>query len=627
MHVSSAVEKISRIANAVGVSSLFIVMILISADVFGRYFLGKPITGSFEITDMMMVLIVFLGIAYAGAKGEHVSLKDLLLDKLPDRASGFIETTTDILSLGLIGLIVWQCFIQASRLHQNGSVSEILRVPVFPFLWIAAIGCALLCLVLLKDVRASLSRMLGKSNLRISILLALGLVLVLFLFTAPVWARNLPWTISPPETGLLLTLTLVAFVFLGMPVGFAMGVAGLMGMVYLLGPKSGITILRTVPYSTVASWTMTTIPLFVLMGEFAYFSGLGQELYRTGYSWVSRLPGGLAMASVLGCAGFAAVSGSGIATAATLGAVALPEMKRYGYDDALATGAIAAGGSMGVLIPPSIVLILYGILTEQSIGLLFAAGALPGILEAVFYIITIYILCKRRIFHGPSGPGTTLKEKVVSLKGAWEVIFLFVLVMGGLYGGIFTPTEAAGVGAFLTLTLGLLRRRFTLRKVSDSLLASGKITSMVFIILIGAMIFGYMLTITRLPHSLASYAVTMSVNRYFVLILILSVFLVFGCFMSSLAMVVLTIPIFFPVITALHFDPIWFGVIVVRLTELGTITPPYGIGVFVIKGVAKDVPTSTIYKGVTPFIIADIFHIALLICVPQIVLFLPGLMH
>jgi tripartite ATP-independent transporter DctM subunit len=625
--MSSSVERITRLANGLGVASLFAIMLLISADVFGRYFLNKPITGSFEITDMMMVLIVFLGIAYTGAKGEHVSLGDLILGRLPGRVMGFIGTVTNILSLGLMGMIVWQCAVQASRLQEQGTVSEVLEIPVYPFLWIAALGCALLCVVLLKDIRASLAQMLKRSSLQTSLCLALGVLLVLFLFAAPLWAREMGWKIAPSSTGFLLTVSLIVLLFVGMPVGFAMGAIGIMGMVYLLGPKSGITILRTTPYSTVASWTMTSIPLFVLMGELAYYAGLGQELFRTGYKWLSRMPGSLAMASVLACAGFAAVSGSGIATAATLGAVAIPEMKRYRYDAALATGAIAAGGSLGILIPPSIVLILYGILTEQSIGLLFAAGVFPGILEAVFYIITIYILCKKNIFQGPPGPKTPMKEKLLSLKGAWEVIFLFVLVMGGLYGGVFTPTEAAGVGAFLTLILGIARRRFTLRKITDSLLASGKITSMVFVILIGAMIFGYMLSVTRLPHDLASYAVALPVGRYTVLALILLVYLVFGCFISSLAMIVITIPIFFPVIDALHLNPIWFGILVVRMTELGTITPPYGIGVFVIKGIAKDVSTSTIYKGVLPFIIADMLHITLLICVPQISLLLPNLMQ
>jgi tripartite ATP-independent transporter DctM subunit len=282
---------------------------------------------------------------------------------------------------------------------------------------------------------------------------------------------------------------------------------------------------------------------------------------------------------------------------------------------------------MGILIPPSIILIIYGLLTEQSISLLFAAGFLPGILEAVFYVITIYILCKRNPLLGPPGPSTSLKEKLFSLKDGWEVLFLFALVMGGLYGGVFTPTEAAGVGAFLALVFGFARRKLTLKKFGDSLIESGKITSMVFVILIGAMIFGYTLSITRLPHALASYATTAPLDRYVILIMILVVYLIFGCFLSSLAMIVLTLPVFFPVIVALKFDPIWFGILVTRMAEVGTITPPYGINVFVIKGVAKDVPTTTIYRGVLPFIITDLVHIALLICVPQISLFLPSLVQ
>jgi len=627
MLISDKVERITRMVNGLGVTSLFVIMVLIAVDVFGRYFFNKPIPGSFEITDMMMVLIVFFGIAYTGVKGEHVNLGDLLLGRFSNRLRGFIATTTNILSLCLFALIVWQSFQQANILRFKGTVSEILRIPVYPFLWVVTLGSLLLCVVLLLGIRTSLAQMTAKSHWRTVFWLGLGLLLVLLFLATPLWARELPWKMSPSSTGFVLTIALIVLLLLGMPVGFVMGAIGLMGMVYILGPKSGIAILRTTPYSTVASWTMTAIPLFVLMGEFAFYSGLGHELYRTGYKWLARLPGGLAMASVVSCAGFAAVSGSGIATAATLGAVALPEMKKYKYDDALATGSIAAGGTMGILIPPSIVLIIYGLLTEQSISLLFAAGILPGILEAVFYIITIYILCKRNPLLGPPGPSTTLKEKLFSLKDSWEILFLFALVMGGLYGGVFTPTEAAGVGAFLALVFGLARRRLTPKKFKESLIESGKITSMVFVILIGAMIFGYMLSITRLPHAMASYATTAPLDRYVILIMILVVYLIFGCFLSSLAMIVLTIPVFFPVIVALKFDPIWFGILVTRLAEIGAITPPYGINVFVIKGVAKDVPITTIYRGVFPFIITDLVHVALLICVPQISLFLPSLMQ
>jgi len=332
------------------------------------------------------------------------------------------------------------------------------------------------------------------------------------------------------------------------------------------------------------------------------------------------------MATVAACAAFAAVSGSSLATAATMGTVALPEMKRYNYDPALATGSVAAGGSIGILIPPSVPLIIYGILANQSIGKLFMAGIIPGILEAVFYIITIYILCRLKPHIGPPGPRTSFVEKVVSLKATWGVLILFVVVIGGIYLGVFSPTEAAGVGACGACIFALIRGRLGWSNFKSSLLGSVKTVSMIFMILLGAMILGYFLATTRLPFDLAEIIGGLPVNRYIVLILILVIFILLGCVMASLAIIILTIPIFFPLIVALEFDPIWFGILVVRGAEIGLITPPVGMNVFVIKGIAKDVPMFTIFRGIIPFIFADLCHLTLLLAVPQLSTFLPSLM-
>jgi tripartite ATP-independent transporter DctM subunit len=301
-------------------------------------------------------------------------------------------------------------------------------------------------------------------------------------------------------------------------------------------------------------------------------------------------------------------------------------MKRYKYDPALATGCIAAGSSLGILIPPSVILVIYGILAEQSIGKLFLAGFVPGILEAVFYMITIYVLCRRKPLIGPPGPRTTFREKLLSLKDTWAVLALFILVIGGIYRGIFTPTEAAGIGAFGALLFALGRRRLTWRGFLDSLGETGGTTAMAFIILIGSVILGYFLTITRLPFELASVVSALEVNRYAVLFVIVIVYLFLGAIMSTPAMVMLTVPIFVPVVAALGFDLIWFGIIITRVSEIGQITPPVGMNVFVMKGVAKDIPLYTIFRGVLPFLVADFAHVSLLVAFPQIALFLPNLM-
>ena len=430
---------------------------------------------------------------------------------------------------------------------------------------------------------------------------------------------------TPIATGIIGIGVLLILLFSRIQIGVAMGLVGFAGFAYLtdIGPALGI--LKLVPYATFSQYDLSVIPLFILMGAFAFEAGLSEDLYKAVYKWLGHLRGGLAMATVAACACFAAISGSSLATAATLGAVALPEMKKYKYSDSLATGAVAAGGSIGILIPPSVILIIYGIITEQSIGKLFLAGFIPGVLEAVFYITTIAILTKFNPSLGPRGPKTILRDKMVSFTKTWEVLVLFLLVIGGIYSGVFTPTEAAGVGAFGAFFFTILRGKLNWRSFKDSLLNTIRTTGMLFLIILGAMLLGYFLSITRLPSELANFVGGWPVNRYIILISILVVFLLLGCVMDSMAIVLLTVPIFFPLIVQLGFDPIWFGILVVRLTEMGLITPPVGLNVYIIKGISN-VPMSTIFRGIFPFLIADACEVALLMAVPQLSLFLPSLM-
>jgi C4-dicarboxylate transporter DctM subunit len=430
---------------------------------------------------------------------------------------------------------------------------------------------------------------------------------------------------TPIEVGYLGIALLIILLFSGIHIGIAMGVVGILGIAFTTSLGAGLMVLRTVPFTTFANYGLSVIPLFLLMGIICFYAGISKDLYEAVHKWLGHLRGGLAMATVGACAAFAAVSGSSLATAATMGTVALPEMKRYKYDPALATGCIAAGGTMGILIPPSVPLIIYGVLANQSIGKLFIAGFVPGVLEAVFYIITIAILCRLNPQMGPPGPRVGFLDKVASLKKTWGVLLLFVLVIGGIYFGIFSPTEAAGVGACGACIFALCRRRLSWSNFCDSLVSSVKNTSMIFVILLGAMILGYFLATTRLTFELAETIGGLPLNRYIILIVILLIYILLGCVMDSLAMIILTIPIFYPLIETLGFDPIWFGILVVRSAEIGLITPPVGMNVFVIKGVTN-VPMYTIFRGIVPFLIADLCHVTLLLAVPQIATFLPSLM-
>jgi len=431
---------------------------------------------------------------------------------------------------------------------------------------------------------------------------------------------------TPLALGYIGIVLLIILLFSGIHIAVVMGLIGFLGIAYLSGWEAALSVLGAVPYSAFGNYALSVAPLFILMGSFCFHAGLSKDLFDTVHKWLGHFRGGLAMATVGACAGFAAVSGSSLATAATMGTVSLPEMKRYKYDPQLATGAVAAGGTIGILIPPSVILIIYAVLTEQSVGKLFLAGFIPGVLEAVFYIGVIFIICRIRPQMGPPGPKTSFIEKIKSLKGTWIVILLFLLVIGGLYFGIFSPTEAAGVGAGGAFIFALARRRLHWQNFKESLFATTRTTAMIFAILLGAMIFGYFLAITRLPFELADFIGGLPVNRYIIIIFILVLYLFLGCVMDAMGMILLTVPILFPVAQSLGFDAIWFGIIIVRVFEMASITPPVGLNVFVIKGVAKDVPMGVIFRGIVPFLMADFVHVALLIAVPQVALFLPGLM-
>ena len=425
-------------------------------------------------------------------------------------------------------------------------------------------------------------------------------------------------------TGVVL---LIIMLFSRMPVGFAMALLGFLGFSYVVNLQAGLDLMVRDIWDIFSSYGLTVIPLFVFMGQIAFHAGISRRLYDSAYILFGQRRGGLAMATVLACAGFAAITGSTNATAATMATVTLPEMKRYGYDMGLATGTVAAAGSLGILIPPSVIFIVYGILTGESIGKLFAAGILPGILLCLLFLIAIHIRVKKNPSLAPPGPKTSLKEKAGAFAGVIETLLLFAMVMGGIFWGIFTPTEAAAVGAFLTLFIAIIRKQLSWHGFVQSLADTIQISCMVMVIVTGAVIFGHFMAITRLPYELAGWVGSLPLPRFAVMGVIILVYMFGGCFMDALAMIMLTIPIFFPVAQSLGFDPIWFGVVIVLVTEMGVITPPVGVNVYVVYGVSKDVPLETIFKGVLPMLLALIICNLIIIIFPQIALYLPGLMH
>jgi len=370
------------------------------------------------------------------------------------------------------------------------------------------------------------------------------------------------------------------------------------------------------------SYTLSIVPLFILMGNLVTKAGLSSELYRVSYAFLGHRRGGLAMATILACGGFGAVCGSSLATAATMSKVAMPSMRKYGYSDALAAGSIAAGGTLGILIPPSVVMVIYGILTETNIGKLFIAGILPGLVAIACYLAAVAVTVRMDAKAGPRGERVTWHERLVAIGDVWGVLILFLIVIGGIYGGIFTPTEAAGIGAGGGLAFLLLRKGWNWRELRTILIESAITTGMIFTILIGALIFANFINMTGMPQELTQYAEQFRETPILVIIAILAIYVALGCVLESMSMILLTVPMFYPLVAHLGYDLIWFGIIVVVVTEISMITPPVGLNVFVLRSVLPDVPTQTVFRGVMPFIVADIFRLSILVAFPAITLYL-----
>ena len=550
-------NPLSRAMDVVGRVILALMVLLISSDVVLRYVFNRPIRGSFELIELMLVAITFLGLAYSQVKKDHVSVT-LLTEKLTPRTVSIMASGTYLLCLVITILITWQSVIRAEVLRTDGTTSDLLLIPTYPFMWIVVFGSALLCLALLRDFLKSAGEVL-QENTKLWPWLLLNVLIVLAISTIPSWFHSLPWEVSRPAMGTIAVILLLLLLLSGMLIGPLMALIGFLGFAYLVNLDASDALLGTVPFRSAASHGMSTIPLFVLMGMLCFHSDLSSEFYTTMRNWMGKLRGGLAMSTIGGCAGFAAVSGSSLATAITMGTIALPEMKRYRYADSLACGCVAAGGSIGILIPPSIVFIIYAGLTEESIGRLFIAGVIPGILEVLFYLLTMYFICTIEPDLGPPGPSSSFREKIVSLKNTWGIMVLFVLVIGGIYLGLFTPTEAAGVGALGAFILGFLKGKLTWGKLLQSLTDATKNTAMIMLMLIGANIFGYFLTMSQIPFLLSDFVVALPVSNVVTMAAILVVYIILGAIMPVIPAVILTIPIFYPVVTSLGYDPIWFG--------------------------------------------------------------------
>ena len=617
-------ESFFRVTALVVVSIFVLVGCLIFVDVILRYVFNAPMKGVSCITGLALVLAVFLTIAYAQQEKAHVSI-DLLVRNLSPKGKVVLNNILYCLAIGAIALMAWHSLAFTLYCKDSNITIALLNFVVFPFTAIIPLGSAMLVFLLVRDflnnivegVKLHLGSRLWLLSFGILLLVIVGMIF---------WIQSSPLEVNRPIFGIIGLLGTVLFFLTGMPISFVLLLASFLLLTSINGLNASFTMVGNLPYRIVNTDIWAVIALFVLMGYVVSAAGFGRDLYYSAYKWLGRLPGGLAQATIGASSAFAAAVGDVISSTVTFGTIALPEMRKYSYNEALSTGAVCAGATLGPMIPPSISFIIYGLLTTQSIGILFMAGVVPGLLLAGAFISYIYISCRRNPSLGPRGPSTNVREKLTSLRFTWPIVALFILVIGGMYAGIFTPNEGGGIGLAGALIIGLSMRRFSRQNLTEAILEAAKLIGMLFLLVITSLLFGYFIAGSNVQSIFRELLTGVAVPPLVTIIAICVIYLFLGCFMDAIAIMLITIPIFYPIILALGYDPIWFGVIVVLLANLACITPPFGVILFALKGVTG-ISIATIYRGVIPFIVVTLVVLALIIAFPQIAIFLPNLLR
>lgn len=592
-------------------------------DVASRLAFHRSVPGAIELVEFSLVTMVFAGFGYVQDRRAHIRVT-LLTEHLNPAVGRLMDMVACISSCVLICLMAWSLFKLGLSRFASGEASPQLAIPLYGVTFFACLGLLFLAFSLLAgalELIAASVREKSSHLIFLAVIVSAGIAVLPFLCRGTSFAENLF------IFGLSGMAFLMALILLGVPMGYAMTIVGFIGMIAIypsLTPP--MEMLGRAAYSTSATYAFTVVPMFVLMGELAKHSGISRDLFTACSVWLGRTPGGMLVASIGGCAGFAAVAGDSMATAVTMGSVALPEMKKKGYDSATACAALAAGGTLGILIPPSTGFIFYALVTETSIGQLFMAGVLPGIVMASLFMGYAVIMALRHPDLAPAGQHYSLAEKFRVSSGVLPMLGLILLVLGGILAGWFSPNEGGAVGAAGTMFYAAVRRRLTLATFIESLRSAAQITATCLLILIGVGLLGYFFAATGLPYELADIVVGWDTNRYVILLGVVVLYLVLGCMLSVTPMILLTLPAIFPSIIALGFDPVWFGVCVVILMECGQITPPVGINVFAMSIMVPDIPMADIFRRIVPYFFLMLFMIVLLVLFPQLALWLPGVL-
>jgi tripartite ATP-independent transporter DctM subunit len=615
----------SRWPNYIGAASIFFMVGLTFIDVIMRYLFNSPISNAKEITEVTLVIAVFMSIAHTYAQKSHVSV-DVVTGRLGAKGRLIMDFIIAVVGLAMFIIVIWQSIELTNQYFINGTIhGRVLLIPAWPFTSVIAFGCTVMGFLLLRDILSNFNQA-TKSDFKIyQWLLMLGIP-ILFLTLVAFWIQPDLWQMNLSVVGVIGVVAVLILLLTGMPIAFALYIPGFIGIAHIRGWDTALRSVGRELWGNSSDFIWVTVAFFVLMGYFCLHARFGEDLYVLFHRWIGRLPGGLAMATAASCTGFAAIVGDSVSSIATMTSVAMPEMKRYKYDNRLSTGSIAGGSIIGPIIPPSIPFIVYGILAQVSIGKLFVAGIFPGLLLGLAFIITIYIWCRINPQIGPRGESATWRERIISLRGIGPVLALFLLVIGGIYGGVFSPAEGGAIGAAGALIIGLIMRRFTWKSFWRSLLDAAKVLSMLILIVNGAILFTRFVAWCNVSGVVSDAITGIGLSQSAAIILVLALFFVLGFIIDVLTLTLIGVPIMHPIAVGLGADPIWFATLMVLVLILGSLTPPVGINLFTMKGMAPDIPIGNIYRGAFPFVLAAAIVVVIVFLVPQLATWLPGIL-
>jgi len=628
--IGNALDKVGTVTmwmNTVSLIFFFLMICLAFVDVVLRYFFNKPILGTTDMISLMLVILVGFGISHTQNEHGHIGV-DVIVSLIKPKARLVLNTITTLIGIGLMGIMTWQSFVAFQYVMKTNKMAAALptMIPASPFNLIITIGCAFFFILLIRDLIKNLIEGL-QIQLRAYQWVLIPLITAIVIYLCILWLQ--PSTLSNLNlsmVGLIGIAISIILLFSGMPIAFSMILTGFLMVGHIRGVNMGLDMLGTEIYGVFSNYLWAVLAFFVIMGLFCLYARFGEDLYYIATKWIGHWAGGLCVATIAACTAMAAVVGDTLSVVSTMTTVALPQMRKEKYDVGLCTGTIAAGAILGPMIPPSMTFIMYGILTQQSIGQLFMAGIIPGILLAVGLGASIYLQCRLKPWLGPASKKSSWKERFSSTKSITPVLLLFVLVIGGIYAGVFTPTEGGAIGASGALIIGLIMRRFTWSSFRQSLLDAGKIVAMIFFILLGATLMTRFIAWCNISESLGSFINGLALPAYGKMIFILMMFFFLGFVIDVLPITLIMVPICHPIAVSLGYDPIWVAVIIVAMLQIGLITPPVATNLFAIKGIAKDIPITTIYKGIIPFILACVVVIVILFVAKPLVLWLPNLL-